>query len=208
MKTLIIYDAQNSRFKRDGDEFKRQAEKCAQWYDEKASDILSIEIEGKNRIAKRLNLHSAMSSVAKRHQHEFDRVIFFCHGHPKALNRGMISMKKDGGFEPFCDTLKLLVTPAAAIIFYSCKTGALANGFAHQVAVNVGVEVIGHKTSGHTVWNPYKRIFMPEMQHLYPANRDEFRPHVKEMKDSRYAFQFVEDALIDDYAPSIIRRMQ
>lgn len=173
MMVLNIYEPNNTlkgtvlpgvspAFKSDGSEFKEQSEYCMEYY----SDVHDAEVE---TVSLPVLKWYATNKAMKKRQHlfheldmlsafgkRFDRINFFMHGHPKALNRNMISTLN---IDSFCERLKLVSNDGCKIALYACQTAKLDNGFACQVAVKTGLDVLGHTTSGHTTKNPHKRTF-------------------------------------------------
>jgi len=155
MKVLIVCDPENTfwgtlkRFKRDGDEFARQAYLASDWYGE--STLINLPkgsaLEKRQALFKRLR---------KERLSNFDRALFFTHGSPRHLNRMMISSLN---IDTFCNLLGEAMVPDGRIVFYSCKTAKLTDGFAANVAEKMKRDVLGHTTSGHTTRNPYKMIY-------------------------------------------------
>ena len=155
MKVLIVCDPENTYlgtlkgFKRDGDEFARQAYLASDWYGE--STLINVPagsaMEKRQALFKRLKKEKLSG---------FDRALFFMHGSPRYLNRRMISNLNIG---TFCSLLGDTMVPDGKIVFYACRTAELTDGFAATVAEKMDRDVLGHTTSGHTTRNPYKMIY-------------------------------------------------
>lgn len=211
MHVLNIYDPQNTWFKRwgpsgtgwkgffkaDGNEFDLQAKNCFEYYCKDAS-VTEIKIMGKGAYRKRQNLFKSLDSLGITY-YKFDRINFFMHGHPRALNRGMI--KQGVNLPAFAAKLKAIATPDCKIFLASCKTAKLDDGFAAEVAKHTGLEIIGHTTSGHTTKNPHKRYIRYDGSILvyqkYWSKRSGFggiRALKKRLWSSKTAaFEFVEE---------------
>ena len=206
MKVLNIYDPQNTwwgtlrRFKKDGDEFERQANIAKEFYADKMNAVVEMyAIEGKNAYEKRLNLLRFLYI----NKTKFDRINFFCHGHPKALNRNMFRMlpTKLNNLPLLAERLKAVAADDCKIVLYSCKTAKLDNGFAARLRDFTGLEVISHSTRGHTTMNPHKKIFLclkynilyiKDSKKLWP-DFGGIRALKKQLRRSKYApFEFVE----------------
>ena len=211
MKVLNIYDPQNTFvrtvlpagsgwFKKDGNEFKRQAKLAAEHYADKHNAIVEMyAIKGKTAREKRQNLLEYLRMAKPR---KFDRINFFCHGHPKALNRNMFRMlpTKFNNLPLLAKRLKPIAAYDCKIVLYSCKTAKLDNGFASALCNKLDLEVLGHTTSGHTTRNPYKRIALGNdnywgkmiLKKLWP-DFGGIRALKKQLRRSKFApFEFVE----------------
>lgn len=157
MHVLVIYDPQNTfigtlrRFKKDGDEFGKQAMNAQGYYGRVNVDM--FELPRGKPIVKRHALFRYLRQVPFA---RYDRVLFFCHGHPHALNRKMISKLND---HILAELLDNVLTLDGSIVFFSCKTGRDDDGFAAMQARMTGKDVIAHTTRGHTTQNPYKVFF-------------------------------------------------
>jgi hypothetical protein len=171
MKVLLIADPQNTFvgtigpkasgwFKKDGNEFRKQAENAQRYYESINAEVDMYSINGKNAFEKRQRLFSFMRGCMELGK-KYDRIIFFCHGHKKALNRKMI--KQGVNLGTFATRLRDISSIRGKIILFSCKTAANDDGFAFSVSCHSERPVVGHKTSGHTTRNPYKRLFLPSL---------------------------------------------
>ena len=197
MQVAIFYDPQNTflgslkRFKKDGDEFERQAMKCAKWYSSKGCEVVTTPIVGKNAYEKRQDLFYNLR-VLNRRRKPFDRVIFFCHGHAHSLNRKMVTYANIGKFSRL---IQKIGTADCKVIFYSCKTAKKDDGFAVSVSINSGFEVVGHSTSGHTTRNPHKWL-VRNLQRTPLFRSCDVRKIKKEFSENaENAFIFVEENL-------------
>lgn len=172
MKILIINETQNTfigtitkvasgYFRKDGDEFVRQADYCERYYTGRGHDVVRAEIpkSKKTALQKRQWLFGVLDEDFFFYT-KYDRVIFLCHGHPKALNRKMIS---DLNIEPFRIRVSRIASDDCKIILFACKTGKLVDGtgFADKLSDRCGLNVVAHSTSGHTTKNPDKFHFGP-----------------------------------------------
>lgn len=213
MKVLNIYEPNNSirgtvfpgvspEFKADGAEFEKQCEFASEYYQEEHhANVDTIPLlkmkwwKGGKALKKRQDLFRELRFDCACGR-EYDRINFFMHGHPKALNRNMISMLN---IDTFCSLLKSIAAPGCVIVFFACKTAKLDNGFAAQVALKTGRDVIGHTTSGHTTRNPYKRRLVRYFDGIAVAI-DQWKKYggisalEKRLNEDDYApFEFVEE---------------
>ena len=146
VKALILFDGENTEGDRDGDEFDRWAHNAVDCYEE--SQV--YEIHGDSALEKRQEMFNFLRGQPTQY---FDRVLFFCHGAPKNLNRKMVS---DVNCETFSRLVNERLVRDGAIVFFSCRTAETNDGFARWVADYTGKRVIGHQTRGHTAINPFK----------------------------------------------------
>lgn len=157
MKTLIVYDEQNTKGKSDGDEFRLQAKAARAYY----HDVVMVCLPAGTAMEKRLFLFRKLEAM---NADTYDLVLFFCHGAPKSLNRKMITKVNVG---KFAGHLNKVLTSNGSTVFFSCSTARLRNGFATWVAEATGRRVIGHTVSGHTTHNPYKVLVDSKWQPLW-----------------------------------------
>lgn len=166
MHILNIYDPANTflgtilpnetpMFKRDGDEFKRQAGYAYQFYTSREHTVYETAITGKNRFGKADNLLIDLDGDIDAGL-KYDRINFFCHGGKRNLNRGMFDLNH---ILELSFVLSQLANPDCKIVLYSCWTGALLDGFAHALSMKTGLDVLAHTTRGHTTKNPRKVLF-------------------------------------------------
>lgn len=202
MTVLNIYEPNNTGIKKDGAEFENQCKFCREYYDEvhhAKVETISLPVLKFYEIfkakKKRQHLFREMDTMSELGR-KYDRINFFMHGHTKALNRNMISTLN---IYTFCSLLKSIAAPGCAIVFYACKTAKLDNGFAAQVAIKTGCDVIGHTTSGHTTRNPYKRRLVRSFDG-FAIIMDQWRKYggistlKKRLNEDDYApFEFVEE---------------
>ena len=207
MKVLNIYDPQNTwwgtlrRFQRDGDEFERQANIAKEFYADKMNAVVEMyEIKGKTAQEKRQRLLIDLSWIM---MHKFDRINFFCHGHPKALNRNMFRMlpTKLNNLPLLAERLKAIAADDCKIVLYSCKTAKLGNGFAFELSLLTRCDVISHTTRGHTTRNPFKKLIYWGHESPFVFTRPKelwhdfggIRALKKQLRRSKFApFEFVE----------------
>jgi hypothetical protein len=157
MHVLIVFDPQNTflgtllQFKQDGDEFGKQAMNARKYYGRVNTDL--FELPRGKAIVKR---HALFRHLRKVPFARYDRVLFFCHGHPRALNRRMISDLNDHILAELLDNVLAI---DGKIMFFACRTGKHDDGFAAMQARMTGKDIIAHTTRGHTTINPHKVFF-------------------------------------------------
>jgi hypothetical protein len=181
-KAVIFYWPHNRPFMHDGDEFRRQAFACKQWYEDNGYSVDMREIPKGKAYVRRNYVMTILSQYA---HNEIDRVIFLCHGAPKSFGAGFNTTN----VHVLANYISRVAKSNATITLFSCLTGKKpVGGLAEVLSTDSGLRVFAHKTRGHTTRNPFKRVFFRgKMANLYPENREgmkELKKHFRTADDS------------------------
>ena len=155
---LVFAPKQNSRFKKDADEFRRQAENFINFHGKNSKEeaTLSVIDNSVNEVLQQ----SMVLDVMKRFAHQASSIVFFCHGFKNHIQFGF---RGPGG-------AKLLAKAShdatrdfdgiARHIFYACSLGKdednWGNWYCDELERNKAAYwSVFHETAGHTSKNPY-----------------------------------------------------
>lgn len=174
MKALCFAPLHNAPGKRDGDEFRSEAMRFL-----KAHGLDSPVRLFDNQAPDFERREHAYAAIEAHPRGTLDTFALFSHGYKTGVQLGF-------GVE-HARRLALTLKPAAApggltVALYCCDTGRDADrdkiddrtegvggdgGFADRLRdelcdAGVRATVWGHSTAGHTTWNPFVRVFVPE----------------------------------------------
>lgn len=187
---VIFHWPHNRPFKRDGDEFKSMARYAAEYYRAHGMEVRNYAIPKRPKLEKRQFILGTLQVFKK---HSLSRVIFFCHGSPRAFaGFNMRNAGRLGGL------IYKKTKRDAAVLLYCCLTGKKANGIANMLAMSSARRVIAHKTRGHTTRNPYKRLFNGgQMVDLWPQDKKARKLWIGKLQKSRgyFIYEMVEEFL-------------
>lgn len=130
----------NRPLRRDGDEFVREAQKFVRLNGGRLFRFGDGPIV-QRRTAVYASLHEAGKDPG------LDTVGFFCHGTPGGIQAGF-------SVETAEDLARHIPATVRAVVLYACSAGA-EGGFAQELSMRCGADVIGHATRGHATRNPH-----------------------------------------------------
>ena len=196
-QTVIFYWPHNRPFRRDGDEFKRMAHEARDFYKIPLlpgafGGVHMFEIPKISKMEKRQYVLQCLRNFPKK---SIKRVLVFCHGSHKSIGNLGFNM---GNIHTLGDVIYSRGTDDCAVVLYSCLTGRSEKGIANLLSSTSAKRVIAHKTRGHTVRNPFKRVFNEgKMADLWPHEKNARKRWVQTLKSAPadQVFELVEGFL-------------
>lgn len=167
MKHIILYSAQNTQGKRDGDEFNREAKAYAQFHADRGDACTLIAIPLHLPATSRPGAaEKALLEVRRDLGEPFDVLALFSHGTERWIQTGHTLARLPG----LARVLSVVLSPSPVLWFAACRTagdnsrparaGELpSSGILEQLVMRLdefGTTAIawGHTTAGHTSRNP------------------------------------------------------
>jgi hypothetical protein len=167
---LVFYVPTNSKGKRDGDEFRREATSFI-----KANNGYLVPVEYRRGMddAKRMRdeINRAIFDYCEKGE-KFDCVALFCHGWANGVQVGY--RVSDGTVADLAEDLSAVLEPHGCVALYCCSTAhdrddyddeeigaGTQGGFADELYRELdmlhveGIKVDAHFTKGHTTRNPF-----------------------------------------------------
>lgn len=174
MRHVILYSAENSKGKRDGDEFTREARAYAHFYadrgDRCASIAIPIHLPALRRPAA---VERALLEARAELGEPVDVLALFSHGTERWIQTGHALAKLPG----LASTLAAILAPSPVLWFAACRTAGdnprparadelPSGGILQQLVTRLdelGVKATawGHTTAGHTSRNPNLALVTP-----------------------------------------------
>jgi hypothetical protein len=164
MKHLVFYTSKNTWlskkgvFKRDGDEFKREAQKYKRYWESKGKMSVNnpnghyvslVDFGDSGRDWRRLRVTRRLTI---RNDSHYDVIAFFCHGYSNGVQAGFKGEAEMRQLGILCNALS-----PSSVVFYACSMAKKLNGalawFTKEMSPDT--RVFGHRTAGHTSRNPY-----------------------------------------------------
>lgn len=187
----LFYWPHNRPFMHDGDEFAAQARQAITYYQNTGETVSAFAIPKVSKLEKRQFILNALRGFKGK---SLSRVIFLCHGSPRAF--AGFSMSNVGVLG---NVIYGRSKMDSAVILYCCLTGKRDDGIADLLSRTSARRVIAHKTRGHTTRNPFKRIFNGgAMADLWPQDKAARKHWIGMFRDSRGSFVF-------DYVEGFLR---
>jgi hypothetical protein len=158
MKILAIADTRNrwwkrrNMFKKDGDEFKRQAQAFRDHWEAKGATVTLIETSEKKNWKK----HRLVLRAIEEHEGPIDVLALFCHGWHNGISLGFTRyLVPDLG-----EALIGKGHHSIKVVLYACSTFRRLSSFGPRLCEwfrmhPVNVLVVGHSTKGHATRNPF-----------------------------------------------------
>jgi hypothetical protein len=166
MKILAIADTRNRPFRRDGDEFRREARAFTRHWESKGADVTLVETKERRNWKK----YRLVLKAIRNHCGQIDVLAMFCHGWHDGISLGF----RRYHITELTAELSVKNTPIdfykynndksfkndMIVLLYACKAFKKENSFGPVLSYKMthfftDSEVIGHSTSGHTTRNPF-----------------------------------------------------
>lgn len=177
MTHLVAYVANNRPGTRDATgAFIPEAQRYIQLHGVEPYQVHTFNTAKRRPAARRWDFEAFCTDLY-RHRVRAKSLALFCHGTSDGVQLGY----KLEHAETLAGALKHVLRPEATVVLYACSTAendvrdreteeigtATDGGFADTlrtelVSKGIAATVYGHKTAGHTTWNPYVVAFDPD----------------------------------------------
>jgi hypothetical protein len=166
VKHIILYSAQNTHGRRDGDEFTREARAYAQFHADRGDACALIPIPQLPALQRPAAAERAMLDARAELGEPVDVLALFCHGTERWIQTGHALAKLPG----LAAALAAILAPSPVLWFAACRTAGdnprparagelLHGGILQQLVMRldelgISATAWGHTTAGHTSRNP------------------------------------------------------
>lgn len=165
MRHLVLYVTHNTKGKKDGDEFNREAIAYSRYHNTFGHEVIMLPVPYQIPAVRRPMVVEAniRNVFAQNDQVPFDVFAFFGHGTERWIQTGHTILKIDSLVKVLAEVL----SPCPVLWLASCRTGGhnprpngkTSRGFLEELTLKLhhkdfNVTGWGHTTTGHTTRNP------------------------------------------------------
>lgn len=176
MNIVIFYYPHNRLLRKDGTYFTAQANSAREYYEAGGHTVLMFPIPKANNAVKLAAFERDIKSLG---EFKFNRLLFFCHGTENWCDAGL-TVSTVPRVAALLKAAAVSDEVAGALVrvgFFCCLCAKkVPGGLAYELFSSTGFCVLGHTTSGDTVFNPNKRFFWGRIDGVTTGRFDNLAP--------------------------------